>query len=232
MAYLRYFEKYTLACMAVFMIALPLVLCLYKYRHLDKAFHLLLILLSLDFFVGLSMFHLAAHRTNNIWVQNLYVLFRYSLTSGMFYYYYRSEKLKRLVLFSIVVFIPFSLLDIFLSNNNLSDLHNHLTGKYSQVVESILLIFWVLAYFYELIKYLNISNILGFPFFWVCAGIMIFYSGNIFYFPFLYYINRWENDLKLGFMEVIPYAFEIISLLLFSIGIWLIRSKQYDNAES
>jgi hypothetical protein len=231
MAYLRYLERYPLSSLAVFIIAIPLALCMYRYRYLDKAFRLLFIFLILDFVVGLMMFHLAAYRTNNVWLLNGYVLFRYSLTSGMFYFYYQSVRLKQAVLASIVAFVCISLLDIYLSNENLTDWHNHLSGKYSQVIESILIIFWVLAYFYELIKHLNIQNIVGYPFFWVCAGVLIFYSTNVFYAPFMYYINRWENDLKLGFMEKIPYMFEIVSLILFSVGIWLTRSH-YDIAES
>jgi hypothetical protein len=231
MAYLRYFEKYPLSSMTVFLIAVPLTLCLYRYRYLNEAFRLLLAFLALDFLVGLLMLHMAAHRTNNIWVLNVYVIFRYLLTTGMFYYYFQSVRLKRMALWSIGAFTAFALLDIYLSNEDLSDLHNHLTGKYSQVVESMLVIFWVLAYFYELIKYLNITNLISYPFFWVCAGVLIFYSGNVFYFPFWYYINRWENDLNLGFMEEIPYLFEIASLFLFSVGILFTRSH-YDVVES
>ncbi|TDB67838.1 hypothetical protein [Arundinibacter roseus] len=231
MAYLTFIERYFLASVAVFFIAVPLALSLYRYSSLDKAFKLLLIFLCLDLVIGLGMFHLAAYRTNNIPLVNLFVPVRYLLFAGMFFYNFKSIRLKKVIQYTMIGFVPFTLLDTYTSNANLADLHNHMVGKYAQVVESILVILWVLLYFYEIIKTLNVTNIISYPFFWVCAGLLIFYSGNIFYFPFWYYMNRWENDLQLGFIEEIPYAVEIISLFLFSIGIWLTKSH-YDNIES
>ncbi|WP_373511548.1 hypothetical protein, partial [Persicitalea sp.] len=168
--------------------------------------------------------HLAAHRANNILLLNRFVPFRFILFSGLFYYNFRSLAIKRVMFYTLIAFIPFALLDIYASNRNLSDLHNHLVGRYSQVVESALIILWVLLYFYEIIDTLKVSNILTYPFFWVCAGLLIFYSGNIFYFPFWYYTNKWENNLRLGWIEDIPYIVELISLFLFSVGIWQNRS--------
>lgn len=232
MDYLRFIEKYTLASFAVFFIVVPLILSIYRYAYLSKAFRLLFIFLCLDLIVGLWMLHLAANRTNNIFILNIFVPFRYILYSGMFYYNFKSEKFKRFIFPTFLVFIPFAFLDVYTSNTDFTDMHNHLVGKYSQVVESVLIIVWVLLYFYELIKFLDITNIISYPFFWVCAGLLIFYSGNIFYFPFWHYMNKWENDLQLGFMEEIPYAVEIISLCMFSLGIWLTRSHHYDSSQS
>jgi len=219
-----YIARYPLASSAVFFVLLPLCLAWLRFAHAKGAFRLLFVFLLLDLAVGLWMMYLAAHRTNNILLLNLFVPFRYALFSGMFYYNFRSVAVRRVILYSIVAFGPMALLDIYASNHNLSDLHNHLVGRYSQVVESVLIILWVLLYFYEIIKTLAINNILGYPFFWVCAGLLIFYSGNIFYFPFWYYTNTWENKLQLGFIDDIPFIVEIISLSLFAIGIWLTRS--------
>lgn len=231
MAYLSYFERYPLASFVVFFIIVPLGLAWVRYSSLGKAFKLLLAFLVLDLGVGFWMLHLAAHRSNNLLLLNLFVPVRYVLFSGMFYLNFRSPGIKRIIFYTLVAFGPFALLDIYASNLNLSDLHNHLVGRYSQVVESALIILWVLLYFYEIINTLKVSNILAYPFFWVCAGLLIFYSGNIFYFPFWYYTNKWENSLRLGWIEDVPYIVEIISLSLFSIGIWLTR-PQHDSIQS
>ncbi len=231
MAYLSYFGRYPLASFVVFFILVPLGLAWVRYAYLDKAFRLLLAFLILDFVVGLWMLHLAAHRANNILLLNLFVPIRYILFSGMFYYNFRSRKVRWVIFYTLIAFGPFALLDIYASNHNLSDLHNHLVGRYSQVVESALIILWVLIYFYEIINNLKVSNILTYPFFWVCAGLLIFYSGNIFYFPFWYYTNQWENNLQLGWVEDVPYLVELISLSLFSLGIWLTR-PHHDSIQS
>lgn len=231
MAYFTYFERYPLASFAVLFILLPLSLAVYRYAWLDRSFRLLFYFLCLDLAIGLGMVHLAAHRTNNLLLLNAFVPLRYLLFSGMFYYKFRSTRCRKWILYSMLAFVPFALLDVIASNPALGDLHNHRVGRYSQVVESLLIILWALLYFYEITQTLKVKNIISYPFFWVCAGLLIFYSGNIFYFPFWYYMYVWEDDLKLGFVEEVPNLVEIVSLLLFSIGIWQTR-KDHESIES
>ncbi len=231
MAFFTYFERYPLASFAVLLILLPLGLAVYRYSWLDESFRLLFYFLCLDLAIGLGMIYLAAHRTNNILILNLFVPSRYVLLSGMFYYKFQSDRCRRAIVYVLFAFVPFTLVDIYTSNPVLSDLHNHRVGRYAQVVESVLIIGWVLLYLYEITKTLQVKNIIGYPFFWVCAGLLIFYSGNIFFFPFWYYMYIWEDDLKLGFVEEVPYVVEIISLLLFTIGIWQTRAH-HDSPES
>lgn len=231
MPYSTYFERYPLASFAVLFVSLPVSLAIYRFVWLDRSFRLLFLFLCLDLGIGMSMLHLAAHRTNNLPLMNLFVPCHYLLLSGMFYYKFRSSVVRKTILYSMIGFVPFALLDVYASNPQLSDLHNHRVGRYSQVVESVLIILWVLLYFHEITKSLKVNNIITYPFFWVCAGLLLFYSGNIFYFPFWYYMYVWEDDLKLGLVEEVPNVVEIISLLLFSIGIWQTRTH-HDSPQS
>ena len=231
-AFFSYVERYPLASFNVFFILLPLCLSVYRYSSLDTAFRLLLAFLAVDFVVGVWMIYLAAHRTNNILLVNLLVPVRYALFSGMFYFRFVSGRYRRAVLYTIIGFLPFAMLDLYAGNLNLADLHNHRVGKYAQVVESALLITWALLYFREMVNALKIDNIISYPFFWVCAGLLIFYSGNIFFFPFWHYMYKWENDLRLGFIEKIPLIIELITLFLFSIGIWQTRKHHHGSLES
>ncbi len=226
MAFFSYVERYPLSCAPVFLIVLPLLLCLARYRSLNSAFRLLLIFLAVDLIIGLVMIQMAANHQNNLLLLNLFVPIRYGLLSAMFYEQFQSERYRHWVKYSIIGFIPFALLDIYVSNFNLADLHHHRVGKYAQVVESALLIVWALLYFYEIIKELKVTNIILYPFFWVCAGLLIFYSGNIFFFPFWHYMYQWDEKLELGFIEKVPAIVELISLFLFSIGIWQTRSHR------
>jgi hypothetical protein len=180
MVYLEFINKFTVSSLAVFVILIPLILSLSSYSYLDKAFRLLLTFLCIDLIIGLWMFHLAAYRSNNILLLNIFVPMRYMLLGGMFIHYFHSNRNRQIIFFSIIAFIPFTIIDVYTSNENLADLHNHMVGRYSQVVESVLMILWVLLYFYEIIKSMVVKNITSYPFFWVCAGLLFFYSGNIF----------------------------------------------------
>lgn len=226
MAFFSYVERYPLACAPVFFIILPLLLCLVRYGSFDGAFRTLFAFLAIDLVVGLVMIQMAAYHQNNLLLLNLFVPIRYALFGLIFYWRFQSERYRRWIWYSIIGFIPFALLDIYVSNYNLADLHHHRVGKYAQVVESALIILWALLYFYETIKELKVNNIIRYPFFWVCAGLLIFYSGNIFFFPFWHYMYQWEEKLDLGFIERVPAIVELISLFLFTVGIWQTRSHR------
>jgi hypothetical protein len=105
------------------------------------------------------------------------------------------------------------------TNPTLGDLHNHKMVLYSTTVESLLMLFWILLYFRDTIRSLKIPNLLTYPFFWICSGLLLYYSSFLFIAPVLHYPSQWEQWLEIGFLYYVPYIFESVSIILFSIGI-------------
>ncbi|WP_215237391.1 hypothetical protein [Dyadobacter helix] len=89
------------------------------------------------------------------------------------------------------------------------------------------MIFWILVYFRELILSLKINNLLAYPFFWVCSGLLLYYSSFVFIAPIFHYTFRWDNFVDIGFMEYIPNIFEIISMLFIAIGVYYHSINNY-----
>lgn len=225
--YIYFFNYDILAGISVVITLLPLILIIYRKAYIDPSFRLLLFFLIFKLFIDLAMFHLAAERSNNLVLFNVGVLIRYILLSGMFYFKFEHQSIRRLILPGAFVFGLFTLWDIWQCNDDLTNLHLHRLVQYSATVESILMILLVLLYFYELIRSLKIPNLLTFPFFWVCAGLLLYYSSMVFIAPALHYAAQWDSIMKIGLLDRIPYIFDIVSILLFSMGILVFSQRHY-----
>ena len=226
-SYFTFIQNHLIVCLAVFITIIPLCLILYRKANVDPSFYLLLIYLVTKLIIDLIMFHYATQRTNNLIYYNLSIPLRYALLSGMFYFKIESGTYKKGIIYSIIGFSVFTIWDVLYSYPDIKDLHNHSMVAYATTVECLLMLFWILVYFYEVIRMLKIPNILTFPFFWVCSGLLLYYSSFIFIAPILHYTEKWDNPLYIGFLNLVPYIFETLCLLFFSIGVWIFSKRYY-----
>ncbi|WP_439558835.1 hypothetical protein [Dyadobacter sp.] len=217
--YISYFKRQPLASIPVFLTLLPILLIWQRKAYRDNTFLILGIYLIVKFMIDFLMFDWASHKRNTVMLYNFNVPIRYFLSSLLFYKEMETRRFKQWVLLSIPLFTAFSVWDTLRTNPWLSDMHNHRMVLYSTTVESLLMLFWVLLYFYKTIRALKIPNLLIYPFFWVCSGLLIYYSSFLFIAPVLHYSSKWEEWLEIGFFTYVPYMFESVSIILFSIGI-------------
>lgn len=225
--YISYFKNQPLICISVFVTLIPIIFILYRRAIIDPSFLILFIYLISKLIIELIMYHEAALSHNTLIYFNLSSPLRYSLLSGMFYYKLELKRHKRWIIILMISFIIFSIWDMIHVNPDLKNLHDHQLALYSPTVECLLIIFWILIYFYDTIRLLKIPNLLTFPFFWVCSGLLINYSSFVFIAPVLHYTQKWSNPINLGFMEQVPYIFEIICTLFISTGVWLFSARYY-----
>jgi hypothetical protein len=225
--YISYFAHQPLACITVFSTLLPLAFIHYRKAGVDPSFRLLSIFLIFKIATDIIMLHYATFRLNNIIYYNIGIPVRYVLLSGMFYYKFESKILKKWILNAMIVFLIFSVWDIVSINPDILDLHGHRMVAYATTFESLLMIFWILIYFYETITSLKIPNLLSFPFFWVCSGLLLFYASFAFVAPFLTYVFQWENWLNIGFVSYVPYVFEIVTNIFLCIGVSFFSPRYY-----
>jgi hypothetical protein len=164
---------------------------------------------------------------NSIVYYNISIPIFYGLLAGMFYYKFSSRVYKKGAIYSIAGFMVFAIWDISNSNLEISDLQNHRAVLFAKTVEGVLIIILILLYFSEIINSLVIPDLLRFPFFWVCSGLLLYYSSFIFIAPILHYTAIWKNMQDLGIARTIPYIFEIICALLFSVGVYHFSADDY-----
>ena len=173
------------------------------------------------------MLYYAIFKINTVLYFNINVLLRYTLLSGMFYTKLESNIFKKYVAYSMLGFMFFCIGDFLYSNPELKTLHNHRALLYSTTLECLLMIFWILLYFYETIRSLKIPNLLLSPFFWICSGMLLFYSSYVFIAPVLHDVFKWNERLEIGFLLDIPSIFEIVSMILISIGTLVFSATHY-----
>lgn len=205
--YISYYFRNPIPSIAVFITILPILLILVKRAYVDPSFRLLMIYLIVKLLIDMLMLYSAAKHRNNLILYNLGIPINYALLSGMFYYKFSSQLLKRSLIASIILFSVFAGWDILNSNPVITDLHNHRTVLIAKTVEGVLIIILVVLFFYEIMRSLQIPNLLIFPFFWICSGLLLYYSSFIFIAPVLHYTATWNNLLNLGIMQTITNHF-------------------------
>ncbi|SDE27546.1 hypothetical protein SAMN04487996_104232 [Dyadobacter soli] len=225
--YCSYIIRQPVISAPVFLNLLPILLIWRKRAYNDKMFFILFVYLILKFGVDLVMFDLASQRKNSVLYYNLNIPVRYVLTSWMFYYKLDYNAQRKWLMLSWILFVAFSAWDIIHTNPSMGDLYNHKMVLYSTTLESLLMLFWIMLYFYNTMRALKIPNLLTYPFFWICSGFLLYYSSLLFIAPVLHYASKWDQWMDIGSLDYIPYAFETVSLLLFSIGIAQYTGSSY-----
>ena len=225
--YISYFHRHTIVCIAVAITVVPLIFIGYRKAYRDPSFLLLAIHLLFKFLSELIMLEYAVQRFNNLIIYNISIPIRYALLSSMFFYKTENKTTRKYIVASIIGFTLFTVWDFVQANPSLSNLHNHHMVHYSTTIESILIIFWVLQYFYDAIRSLKITNLLTYPFFWICSGLLLFYASYVFIAPVLHYTEIWINPLDIGFLDTLPSIFEIVCMMLFTTGIYFFTSNIY-----
>jgi hypothetical protein len=228
--YIQFFIKNPVSSLAVFITIVPIVIIWFRRAFIDKAIRFLFIYLLIKLVIDTVMLQYVLNNLNNLIFYNIHIPIRYILLGGMLYYYFESVVYKRLIISTMAVFLVFSIWDILSVNPDLSDTYNHLLVRYSSTVESVLMIFWLLAFYFDAIQSLRITNLLTFPFFWICGGLLLFYSTYVFIAPLLHYVVKWENQFDIGILYQVPYVFEIISMVLIGLGITYYSPRQYDRS--
>jgi len=225
--HISYFIRQPIVCTAVFITIIPIVLIFIRRAYVDRVFLVLLTFLLIKLGLDLIMFHYAALRINNIFFENVNVIVRYCFLSSLFYLNLETRLFRKLLIAAMITFVIFSIWEIIEINPEFSDFHNHKGYIYASTIECILMIFWILLYFYETIRFLKIPNLLSYPFFWICSGMLLYYSSIVFIAPLFHHTLKWEDWIDIGFLVYIPSIFESVYLIFFSIGIWFFSIKNY-----
>jgi len=91
-------------------------------------------------------------------------------------------------------------------------------------IESVVTIFLALAYFYKVFQELKVQNLLHEPFFWVSAGLLLFFSGNFLIFIFMNFILLYSKGLN-DQIWVIHALMNYMLYITYTIALWVGRGK-------
>lgn len=151
---------------------------------------------------------------NNIVSLNIFTNIEFAFYSYILYYHTAEKKQKKRILILYCVFFFFAFLNIFFIQG-LTNFHS-----YSYLLGSLLIIYYVCYFFYELFQSEKYINLLKFPMFWICIGLLFFYLGMFVYYTFfelvtLKYILQYVTlfNVLMNIFNIVLYSFFAISFL-------------------
>jgi hypothetical protein len=141
-----------------------------------------------------------------------YSIFIFPLLTTL-YFHLIKFKHKTLLIILVVFFELFALI-------NAIFIQTHQLNTYTLIILSLIVTFYALYYFYELLRLPPESELQRLPMFWINTGYFIYYAGNFILFVFTsYLVNVLNNNLLVywTFHNVLA----IIETLLIITGIWM-----------
>ena len=183
-------------------------------------------------FRNVLAFWLAGELTNNLFLYNIDLPIRVCLMLGLFGGLVDKPRTQQIVTGIALLFCAFFLVDLFTSNPDIMDWHNHRMNRYAHVVANGLMIMLVLYFFWQLTVALAVPDLIRYPFFWVACGLLVYSAGSVFMAPFFFYDNVWHSTLNLDVLQNIENGVVISCNLFFGVGMWQIRQTARSVAVS
>jgi len=189
----------------------PVLAALYNYKNLDKVLKIATI-----YFIASIMSDLAQQvmkmmgRDSNWVVIHIYIAVSIALLGAMYFYAFFNQLVKQVVLTLTLVSLAIVLVNI-LFFNGLDDY-----PTISNTVLSVLLICFSLAYFYQLLTRQEFVHIEKQGLFWINAGMLFYFSTNIFLFMLF---KRILSEHLLDYY-MINNVTNIVSNVLFTVGLF------------
>lgn len=203
---------------------LPLIFCILFYKKLNtkalKVFFIYSVVLA--FFACLSLFGLSILKDRSLYllVIRIFNIFEYSIIAFFLYQIIRSPVFRKLILFSIVPFIIFAVVDYWISDRE--QFNNH-----SNIISALLIIGYITFYFYEKMRSVAISPLYQSIIFWICVGLFFYFAGTFFFFLF---INSSKDKEFIRLMNYI-YVFVVITKNLI-LGLSLLASDTDETSDN
>jgi hypothetical protein len=169
--------------------AVGLLVFLIRYKAKQDYIKLLGLLLFASIIAAAGQFFLFAIKITPNYASTIYHILELPLLATI---YYRATK-RTIPKTSVIVI---SGVYVVLGFWNLLFIQKQNINSYTLVVESIIIIFYSLYYFYWLIEKLPTTQLHRLPMFWLNSAWIFFFSGNLFFFVFIsYLVNVEKNDL-------------------------------------
>ena len=159
---------------------LPLIFCILFYKKLNtkalKVFFIYTIVLASFAIIGTISLYLVKSKDLYLLTVKLYTLAEYILFAILLNNFYINKIAKKIVLFSIIPFTIFCLINYYITKSSYSN--------YPLLIEFLSFIVFIIYFFYEKMK-----TVVSYPLyqsisFWICVGLFLYFTGNFFFLLF------------------------------------------------
>lgn len=196
----------------------PFIIVLINLRKISKQLLPIFWLLIINIVVEIINIIFAKLSLNNQYIFHYFTVAEFTLIS-LFYSFFFGNYFNSLF---IKLLIPLFLIGAYIDSrvNGLNTVNN-----FSAAVESIILIFYSLFFFYYVLKNLVFENLLATPVFWLNTAILFYFSGNLILFVFSNHMERIDS-IKYGILwSVIHTFFNVLYNVFLSLGFWKTRVR-------
>lgn len=221
---INYIIKYPIIGINVFITLLPIILMSFR-RESKIPLRIFFYFLVSKFVFDLIGMYLASNGMNSLLVCNIWVLTSFIFISLIFYHIFINDRVKGFILCCIALYLLFFLFDITHFNLNLADLRNHRYTAFAPVIRSVLILIFCMTFYWELIQELYIDDITKSLIFWMVCGLFIYHSVCLFTESINYIHFTWNSDKSLMVVAYMPYIFESVIMIMFSIGIFYTKNN-------
>lgn len=204
--------NYWVGSLATAITLLPISTFLYRMAYIHKAMKFFFIYLVAKLLIEVVMFYLASKGVHNLFLGNTLTVVGFYLMAKMFYETYESKEKRFAVIVCCVLFSLIVGIDLYRDGIEY-------TFKYVGLAQCILTMLFCLLYFHELIRRPKIPNLLSYPFFWLCASMLIYFAPCIVLSPMQYYLDQYPMNTTMYVFTLLPYILEILYLTGVSMGI-------------
>lgn len=199
---------------SVYSIFIPLFIGIYRRNSLGRSLKIVLVFLFVATLFEQVSSHLGNFGIRNIFLVPIYVFIEFIFIVAIFKTVLKSDFWNKLLIYALIAFVI-----MFVSNLILFKETDDM-GSYIRSIESLFIIAFIVVYYYQLIENLTISSVGSEPMFWVSAGFLIYFAGNLFLFVTSNYLLK-QSEQHLMEAYTIHSILIIIRNLLFSVGLWM-----------
>ncbi len=150
---------------------------------------------------------------NTVFYYNLHSIIGFYLIAYLYILLLKDDFLKNVIYGLIVIFTFFSFFDIFNGTLNISTPE---FNKYSFAISGIIIPILAFTHLYKILQGLQTENILTYPYFWISASLLLYFSCTFYMYLF---VNNSINDKRDNtlLMWQIDSFFSVIFALMLSI---------------
>jgi len=203
-----------IAKFSAYIIILPSILAVWRFRNGDREQRILslLIFISVLFEFACLIVGSVFHQNNLIYV-HIFTVIEFGFLAYIFKPSAQKVISEKGVLFSIAGFTVFAILNSIFFESTLK------YNAFARAIEGVLIIFFILVYFYTLLKSLEIKSLESAPLFWIAVGTLLYFSGGLFIFIFSNYVLPFGSTSLL--IWAIHAFLSIVLNLFYTLALWV-----------
>jgi hypothetical protein len=206
-------------------IFLPLGIGIYRYKSLQIEGRIVFGYLCLSFLImEVVMWYTVIKSMQNHYLLNAFYPIEFLMLSSIYWITLKTPLYKKIILCVAIVIITFIIGSHIINLDNFNRFNS-----VANAVANLGLMFFVILYFYELLKELHIVKLSNHPMFWISVGIILYVSINFFLFIFGEFVmfNSSKEISKLSL--IITSISTIIFRIFLTIGLWFSKTPIQSN---